>query len=310
GWRSRFAFTLPRLQLDAALLRYARSRGVEVMEKHRCTGVRMESSGAVLEMDRLNSGAVRFRSKVLVGADGLSSVVCRLLGIDACSRWPRRLGLIAHYDQVEGIDECGEMHVGPGTYCGLAPLPEGRVNVGLVMPLPAGGDGLRLESRFEAAIRTMPEVAAKLDRGRRIKRIRGMGPMSRRVASTAGLGYLLVGDAAGFLDPFTGEGIYRALRGAELAAETIDHALQRIRAEAAPNLAEYARAREREFAGKERVTWLVQAGLAFPPLLETLCTRSRGSTVVAQTVGNVLGDVGQSSTLLKPWIAARLLLPA
>ncbi len=76
-----------------------------------------------------------------------------------------------------------------------------------------------------------------------------MGPLSRRVRRVAGPGYLLVGDAAGFLDPFTGEGVYRALRGAELAAPAIARALSC--SDHDPN-AEYARSRRAEIADKEQ----------------------------------------------------------
>ena len=74
--------------------------------------------------------------------------------------------------------------------------------------------------------------------------------MTRR----AGTGWLLVGDAAGFLDPFTGEGLHRALVSSELAAAAIAaHVRGRPGAFDA-----YERAMQRRFLAKDVVSWLVQ----------------------------------------------------
>ncbi len=113
------------------------------------------------------------------------------------------------------------MHVGPGCYVGLAPLRGDRLNVGMALPLD--GDRRPAEERFAAAIRGLPAVAERLEGRRRLTPIRGASPIGHRVASAAGPGWMLIGDAAGFIDPFTGEGIYRALRSARAAAEALAH---------------------------------------------------------------------------------------
>ena len=85
----------------------------------------------------------------------------------------------------------------------------------------------------------------------------GAWPLGHRVTRRAGRRWLLVGDAAGFLDPFTGEGIHRALVSAELAAAAIcAHGRGRTGAFAA-----YERAMQRRFLAKDGVSWLVQAFL-------------------------------------------------
>ena len=110
------------------------------------------------------------------------------------------------------------MHVGRGYYVGLAPTPGGELNVGMALPL----DGRTAAAeRFEAAIAGLPAVAGRLAGSARLTPIRGAAPIGHRVADVAGPGWLLVGDAAGFVDPFTGEGIHRALRSARAAADAI-----------------------------------------------------------------------------------------
>ena len=92
-------------------------------------------------------------------------------------------------------------------------------------------------------------------------RLMAMGPLAYRVGEPRVGGVLLAGDAAGFYDPFTGEGLFTALRSAELLAETAHAALTRGDLSARA-LATYARARRREFAAKSRVTRGIQLLIA------------------------------------------------
>ena len=108
--------------------------------------------------------------------------------------------------------------------------------------------------------------AARAGRGRRAGPA-GAGHRTVRRAGPAGStadGAALVGDAADFFDPFTGEGIYSALRGAELLAETAVAALGAAGPVTAADLAAYRRARRRAFAGKWAVERLIGYGMLFP----------------------------------------------
>ena len=97
----------------------------------------------------------------------------------------------------------------------------------------------------------------------RCDQLAGAAPLGGRVTRRAGAGWFLVGDAVGFLDPFTGEGLHRALVSTELAAAAIRAALDRRSVRAGPPRA-YDRAMRRRFAAKDAVSWLVQAFLARP----------------------------------------------
>lgn len=307
---SRLAFTMPRRDFDSALVRYAARRGAQLVEGTRVTAVSRDQRQVGLLTESRSGELHQWHARMVVGADGMHSTVARSLGIAASSHQPYRVGLISHFEGVDGLAEMGEMHVGRGLYCGLAPLPQGRVNVGLVMPLRAGSDHRNVQARFDAGLARLPKVRERLLHGRAVSRLRGMGPMTRRVASVAGPGYLLIGDAAGFLDPFTGEGIYKSVRGAEIAAGIIEEQLVRATGgKTLPDLSEYAARRHREFAGKEVVTWFIQAALSRPRLLARLCRNITASASLAETVGNVLGDVEAARDLLNPGHLARLLAP-
>src|SRR5207237_10201890 len=88
-------------------------------------------------------------------------------------------------------------------------------------------------------------------------RVRALGPLAYRVAPPTAGGVLLVGDAAGFYDPFTGEGVFTGLRGAELAVETATTALRSGDCSIAA-LRVYTMAREEVFAEQERLTLVLE----------------------------------------------------
>jgi flavin-dependent dehydrogenase len=214
--------------------------------------------------------------------------------------WPRRLGLVAHYSGIAELSDHGEMHVGDGYYVGLAPLAGGRMNVGMALPMDA--DRVGAEERFAAAVAGLPAVAERLDGVRRLTPIRGAAPIGHRVRSAAGRGWMLVGDAAGFIDPFTGEGIYRALRSARAAAESLaagDDGAER----------RYLTARRRAFAAKDALTWLVQGMLAAPPAMAYAVRRLSERPRLAEVLGSALGDCRPASDALSPAYLARVLLP-
>ena len=133
-----------------------------------------------------------------------------------------------------------------------------RSNLGLVVPLghaaPWSG---RLETFFRARLKQLRHLAPRLAGMEPAGRLMAMGPLAYRVDEPRVGGVLLAGDAAGFYDPFTGEGIFTALRSAELLAETAHTALT-LGDLSTRALAPYARGRKRQFAAKSRVTRGIQ----------------------------------------------------
>jgi flavin-dependent dehydrogenase len=202
------------------------------------------------------------------------------------------------------------MVVFPGAYVGLAPVPGGRVNVGIVL-----GASWMARLRNDGAERTVDAVLDSIRpsdddpvdwRGaERCDPIEGASPIGLRVAQRHGPGWLLVGDAAGFLDPFTGEGLHRALVSARLATDAIDRHLGRD-----PHaLAAYDRAMGARFRAKDAVSLLVQAFLGQAALFEFTARRLATRAGVRETMGLVMGDLVPASRALDPRFIAALLRP-
>lgn len=292
---SRAAWGLDRHRFDTLLAEHAAASGADLRE-----GTALVAHGDGLARIRtLATGHEEsVRAGWIIGADGARSTTARLLGVDARVSWPRRLGLVAHHAAIEGLADHGEMHVGDGYYVGLAPLPGGELNVGMALPMEGVGTA---RERFDAAIDGLPAVAERLRGSERLTPIRGAAPIGHRVTDVAGPGWLLVGDAAGFVDPFTGEGIHRALRSARAAAEAI--------VAGGDVAAGYRRRRRAAFAAKAALGWLVQGFLAVPPLLELAVARLDARPAVALRLGSALGDVRPATDALTPRTLLDVLRP-
>jgi len=292
------AWGVERITFDAVLAEHAAAAGARLEERAALVDLGFSDGRPTRAVLSTSSGRREVRFGWIVGADGARSRVAAQLGV-ARAPFPARLGLVAHYAGLPALTDRGEMHVGAGSYIGLAPLAGGRLNVGMALAL--GGGRRSGEARFDAAIRGLPAVAARLDRARRLTPLRGAAPIGSRVARAAGPGWLLVGDAAGFIDPFTGEGIYRALRSARAAAA----ALSGRGDPAATYLAE----RRSAFAAKDALTWVVQGMLAAGPVMGYTLRRLAERPALAETLGSALGDCRPATDALAPTFLARVLRP-
>jgi geranylgeranyl reductase family protein len=292
----RTAWGLDRPAFDAALAAHARAAGARLLERTAVTELAWRRGRVVGGSLRGPFGVVDVRARWVAGADGVRSTVARRVGAMARVRFPRRLGLVAHYEGTDaGRARMGQMHVGDGYYVGLAPLPGGRLNVAMAVPL--NGRPGRATDRFDAAIDSLPAARAALRDATARTPIRGVAPIGQLVRSVAGPGWLLVGDAAGFVDPFTGEGIYRALRSARAAANALTSAAAEADDRVEPR---YAAERRAAFAAKDTLTWVVQGLLAMPTLLAYAGRRLAARPAAAIRFGSALGDCRPASDALSP----------
>jgi flavin-dependent dehydrogenase len=305
----RAALGLSRYHLDNLLLGRAKSAGVTVCEGAHVREVMRDNGRVIGLVATINGTREELRAPLIVGADGRNSVVARELGLSQPLRWPRKTGLSMHYRGVSGLDRFGEMHIADGVYAGLAILEDGLTNVTIVARVR---DLERRKGSIDDfladAIQRMPGIAHKLEGAERIDGIRGVGSMGCRSRHVAGDGYLLIGDAASFLDPFAGEGIHEALRGALLAAPVASAGLKAGDL-SADSLDSYRIARRRTFTAKRSVSWIVQGFINTPPLMNYVTTRLDRRDDLGLTISGVLGSFSPATQALSPIFLARLLRP-
>lgn len=289
GYRD-YALAIRREVFDRILLERARALPVDVRERHRVTGLIVEG-GLVrgVKAEDADGTPVEVRSRLVVGADGRASVVAHALGLVRPHRL-RRLALIRHVSGVEGLGDRGEIYVDPPDYCILNPVAPGIVNVGLVVPLAhAKPYSSRLGTFMEARLRQLRRVPGRLVGMKAEGPVMAMGPLAYRVGEPRVGGVLLAGDAAGFYDPFTGEGLYTALRSAELLAEVAHPALSTGDVSTGA-LAPYALAKRAAFADKARVAQALQLIIAHRRLANGAAHFLQRRPALLGTLMGVIGD--------------------
>jgi menaquinone-9 beta-reductase len=287
---------IARTTLDPVLLDHARQSGAEVRMGVRVADVLRD--GERVTGVRTSEGEIHAR--LVVGADGLRSVVVRRLGLLRRTPRLRKVALAAHVHGLPPLEGRGTMHLLPHGCLGVAEVAPGVANVVLVVEgEEAAGVAGNREAYFDAALRGVPALAG----ARRAEPVRATGPFDWPTRRAVAPGALLVGDAAGYYDPFTGQGIFRALRGAEMASDTADAALRRDDLSAAA-LAPYERARRGAFAPGERVQRLIEHALARPRFFAAVAGRFARRPALADALVAVTGDIRPVRSLLAPRVLA------
>lgn len=243
---------IPRRDLDARLVAAAAAAGAVIDDGIIVDGPMVGSNGAGPRVcgviAKVSSGrSINLGGRVVVAADGRHSRIARSLGLSWHPSSPRRWAVGAYFGGVAGLTTCGEMHIRPDRYVGVAPLPGGIANACVVTTRCAAlrnPEGLLLDS-----LRADAELAARFADARLVAPAVSIGPLAVESRVPGSPGLLLAGDAAGFVDPMTGDGLRFALRGAELAARSVLEVLAHGWGDAHLRLGE---ARRREFAPKLR----------------------------------------------------------
>jgi 2-polyprenyl-6-methoxyphenol hydroxylase-like FAD-dependent oxidoreductase len=310
GFRDR-GLALRRRHLDPILQSAAHTAGASIRDGVALQSLIHEGDTVCGVVVRDESGTRELRAPLVIGADGLRSSVARSLGLAARLPWPRRVAFVAHYTQVRDMGAHGEMHVERDGYVGLAEVGHGETNVAIVVPKAlakeAAGDAAGFMTRW---LNRHPQLAPRFVGATRVSAVRTTGPFASHARRGWAPGVALVGDAADFFDPFTGEGIYAALRGGELlggfAADAI-RAAHPVGARRA--LQAYETARTHEFRQKWLVERVISAAVSSPMLMNHAARVLGRRRDLADLLIGVTGDFVPPAAVLRPSFLLHFLDP-
>jgi flavin-dependent dehydrogenase len=184
------------------------------------------------------------------------------------------------------------MHLKADACVGVAPVEAkgGRVNLTLVVNRGPGPEGGHVADFFRRHLRGFPALAPGVPSLCLEDGFLASGPFDVPTRSTVVNGAALVGDAAGYFDPFTGQGVFRAITGAELLAPVIAEALQAGRTDASA-LRPYARRLQALVAWPRRLQRLIDIVVTRPWLADPVISRLGKAPAVSDTLVSVTGDL-------------------
>jgi flavin-dependent dehydrogenase len=262
-----YGLAIRRARLDPILLDAAIKSGAEFLPGFQVSDLIREGNAVAGIRGRRGGHLADLHGRLTIGADGRNSVVARRLGSVARHRWLDKLALVGYVEGARRSEDVGEVFVGRDRYCILNPISPGLTNVGLVINRREFVATADLTHWFIEVAGSLPGLGDRLAHARPIGQVRCLGPLAYRGSRLAARGALVIGDAAGFLDPFTGEGIYAALRSAELAVECALPWLSE-RSATAPDLFAYGEVWRRELRAKWRLCTGLQYAIRRPLLAE------------------------------------------
>ena len=226
-----------RQDFDMMMLDNAREHGVDVHEGVRVLDVLFEEGRAVGVRAADESGGVReIRCRVVVDAAGQSCVIQDRLGLREWDPVLKKAAIWTYWQGAKrdaGRDEGATLVMqiqGKQGWFWYIPLHDGTVSVGVVAPhdyLFTGRDTKDLEKIYFAEVEKCPGLQPRIAGGRRAAPFRAAKEYSYRSRQVSGDGWVLVGDAFGFLDPLYSSGILLALKSGALAADAISAGLSR-----------------------------------------------------------------------------------
>ncbi len=225
-------FVIRRNIFDHFLFEKVKSTSVEIRENFSVSDV-IQNDGYVTGVsgkDRISGEKLEFTAKIVFGADGYSSMVSRKMNLYEHDPDHWVVALRCYYKDVAGLTDQIELHyvdeVVPG-YFWIFPLEENYANVGIgMLHSIIKKRNIDLRQALEKTINS-PAFKERFAKARPQEKPVGWNlPVGSKRRRSYGNGFLLLGDAAGLIDPFTGEGIGNAMYSGKYAVERAAEAIE------------------------------------------------------------------------------------
>lgn len=283
------SLSLPRFAFDRIMLDRAKSSGVEVREEHKVTDfIFRDGNVAGVEGRDASRSSFTAQGKVVIDAGGRNGISLRRFDLKKRAASSSKIALAAHWQVPWRAGPYCYMHISSPGYTGMAPVSSNSVNVVLVV------DQSDLKSKnpqqfYSDAVLNNSLREKILEGGELMEKARTVDSLAFQVRPVPCGGLLLVGDAMGFIDPFTGEGIYLALRSAQIATGVVDRAFKALDF-SRKSLSEYERNRRLEFNKKFLLSKILRRLINQPRLCDRVVSALARSPELAAPLVGVIGD--------------------
>jgi len=289
--RTMTSLSVERSILDDLMINQVRNSNIQLMEGFKVTDLLFDG-GNVCGVKGHDETKTKFsiKAKVVIDGGGRNSISLRRLNLRRGSLRKGKIALAAHWEGVKELGSYCYMHISHPGYTGIAPVGHNRANVVLVVDR-SYLTSVNVEQFFMKTVLGNRLRKRILGGGTPVEKIRTVDSLAYSVKKINCGGLLLVGDATGFIDPFTGEGIYLSLRSSQLAVGVVKNAFDKFDF-SRRQLERYDLIRKKEFRRKNILSKLLQY-LIYKPYLcnrvvETLATQKELSGLLIGVIGDYL----------------------
>ena len=298
-------YVATRLWFDNFLLDQCRQQPlIKIVEGVALEQWEQQASDKVVLKDA--KGNLQVEAKLAVFANGAHSRQARELAGLQPDKKHYVAGVRAYYEGIEGLHPDGHIELHflkeflPG-YFWIFPLPGGKANVGAGMRSDVvAKKKVNLRKAMEHIIARDPRLRERFKGARQLDEIKGFGlPLGSKKRPISGNNFMLTGDAASLIDPFTGEGIGNALASGELAAQWVQKALEADRF-GATFLKGYDQAVYNRLWKELRLSKTLQDLLNYPWLFSMVVNKAAANETLRQTISCMLTDMDVRQQLKNP----------
>ncbi len=304
------SLSVPRYQLDALFLKRVQSAGVKVFEQHKVIDF-IFNEGCVVGVQGWDETKTSFsmNCKLVVDAGGRNSTSLRKFDLKREPKGSSKIAFSAHWQGVRLPEDYCYMHVSRPGYTGISSVGNGRANVVLVVEGSAFSDGKteKPETFYHRVLMQNRRRSKMLESGERVEPVRSVESLAFAVKPVPCGGLLLVGDATGFIDPFTGEGIYLSLRSSQLAGEVIHAGFKSLNF-SRNFLSDYDQRRQQEFGGKFLLSRVLQWLIYNRPFCNRVMKSLSTNRILAETLVGVIGDILPADKVVSMRFLSKLLV--
>ena len=297
---------ISRDRFDAVLLDHARKAGVTIRHGCHVTNVTRANDGSVTGVAFQQDGQRgSIAARLTIGADGLRSVIARRLNAHARRPQLRKASFTMHVE-LPSAGDLGEMRILSDACLGIAPVTRSareRIhNVTLVLNRGSYNHRAGVHQIVSHGLRRFGLDSVAVDH------VLTSGPFDWPTRRTIFNGAALVGDAAGYYDPFTGQGIYQALVTGEMLAYSAGTALRKSGQVSAKDLVTFRNAQRIVTRPARAVQRIIEFVCARPRLADRIFVKFAREESIARALIGVTADLIPPRRLLSPRLWARLAL--
>lgn len=304
-----------RIDFDDHLFRLTTSPYCDRREAHTLQRIERNTSDGELELFvRNEQEEMILRTSLMISGEGDRSIAARQLAGHHMDPGHYCAGIRVYYENVSDMHKHNfiELHflkeLLPG-YFWIFPLPGGRANVGAgILSSRLRRKKINLKEQFRKAIESNPTIKHRFHGAKALTPIEGWGlPLGSKRRKISGDNFILTGDAASMIDPFTGEGISNAMYCGMIAAETAVKAIEQGNYHAG-FLRQYDESVYIRLWDELRLSKTMQDLSSVPWLFNMVVNRAKSSPTLRDTISCMFDDLELRSRLRNPMFYLKLIL--